>query len=52
MFSFKEKDLKYVLSLDGLKIKDYGNGNPALRRNTIVLFNSEGRNVSKVLMEI
>lgn len=49
MFSFKEKDLKYVISLDGLKIKDIGNtGAAALRRNTFMLFNSDGRNISKV----
>lgn len=52
MFSIKEKDLKYVLPLDGMKIKDNGNASPASRRNSILLFNSEGRNVSKVNIEI
>lgn len=48
-FLIKEKELRQVLQLDGLKIKDIDNS--FTRRNIFMLFNSDGRNVSKVNFE-
>jgi dynamin GTPase len=43
----EERDKKYMLPLDGLKIRDIESGFMS-RRHTFALFNPEGRNVYKV----
>lgn len=43
----EERDKKYMLPLDGLKIRDIEGGFMS-RRHTFALFNPEGRNVYKV----
>lgn len=47
----KEREKKYMLPLDGLKIKDVEQGFMS-RRHTFALFNPEGRNVYKVIFKI
>jgi len=47
----KEREKKYMLPLDGLKIKDVEQGFMS-RRHTFALFNPEGRNVYKVNFEL
>lgn len=42
-----EKEKKYMLPLDGLKLRDIEQGFMS-RRHTFALFNPEGRNVYKV----
>ena len=44
---FQERDKKYMLPLDGLKLRDVEQGFMS-RRHTFALFNPEGRNVYKV----
>lgn len=46
-FLFQEKDKKYLLLLDGLKLRDVEQGFMS-RRHTFALFNPDGRNVYKV----
>lgn len=48
---FQEREKKYMLPLDGLKIKDVEQGFMS-RRHTFALFNPEGRNVYKVNFEL
>jgi len=43
----EERDKKYMLPLDGLKLRDIESGFMS-RRHTFALFNPEGRNVYKV----
>ncbi len=43
----QEKDKKYMLNLDGLKLRDIEQGFMS-RRHAIGLFNKDGRNVYKV----
>lgn len=43
----EEKDKKYMLPLDGLKIRDIEAGFMSMRRYTFSLFNSDNRNVYK-----
>lgn len=43
----EERDKKYMLPLDGLKLRDVEQGFMS-RRHTFALFNPEGRNVYKV----
>lgn len=46
-FFFQEREKKYMLPLDGLKLRDVEQGFMS-RRHTFALFNPEGRNVYKV----
>ena len=46
-FFFQEKDKKYMLNLDGLKLRDIEQGFMS-RRHAIGLFNPDMRNVYKV----
>jgi len=43
----QEREKKYMLPLDGLKLRDVEQGFMS-RRHTFALFNPEGRNVYKV----
>lgn len=43
----EERDKKYMLPLDGLKLRDMESGFMS-KRHTFALFNPEGRNVYKV----
>lgn len=45
----EEREKKYMLPLDGLKLRDLEQGFMS-RRHMFALFNSEGRNVYKVTM--
>lgn len=47
----EEREKKYMLALDGLKLRDIEQGFMS-RRHMFALFNSEGRNVYKVKMKI
>lgn len=48
-FIFQEREKKYMLQLDGLKLRDVEQGFMS-RRHTFALFNPEGRNVYKVIL--
>lgn len=47
VLNLQERDKKYMLPLDGLKLRDVEQGFMS-RRHTFALFNPEGRNVYKV----